>query len=157
MGETMFMSLDTTAGSETAEPFSTAPAIVERKADTTRWYLRGRWLLAIWAVLSIGWGAAVGYDLCQRVSMQADMSRDVEADLDQGFVPASCVGAQCAAAVAKPSQTQNWYGIASTYLKFGSDEMAEFALGPPAALLVLGLATMFVVRRRQTHLRRSGL
>jgi hypothetical protein len=157
MGETMFMSLDTTAVTKTAKPFSTVPAIVDRKIDTTRWYLRGRWLLAMWAVLSIGWGAAVGYDLCQRVSMQADMSRDVEADLDQGFVPTSCVGAKCGTdAAAKPSQTQSWYGIASTYLKFGSDEVAEFSLGPPAALLVLGLAAMFVVRRR-TSLRRSRL
>ncbi len=148
MGETMFMSIDTTAETETATPFPTVSAAAESKFDVPRWYLRGRWLLAMWAVLSIGWGAAVGYDLFQRVSMQADMSRDVEAELDQGFQPASCAGAQCAAAAARASKTQNWSGIASTYLKFGSDEMAEFTLGPPVALLVIGLGAMFIVRRR---------
>jgi hypothetical protein len=144
----MFMSLDTTAGTETVTPFPTASEAADRKVDARRWYFRGRWLLTMWALLSIGWGAAVGYDLCQRVSMQADMSRDIEAELDQGFQPASCVGAQCAAAAARTSKTQNWYGIASTYLKFGSDEMAEFTLGPPLAVLMIGLGAMFVVRRR---------
>jgi hypothetical protein len=102
----------------------------------------------MWAVLSIGWGGAVGYDLFQRVSMQADMSRDVEAELDQGFLSASCIGTQCAAQAARASKTQSWSGIASTYLRFGSDEMAEFTLGPPVALLLVGLGAMFIVRRR---------
>jgi hypothetical protein len=144
----MFMSLNTTAGTETATPFSTAPESADRKADAPRWYLRGRWLLAMWAVLSIGWGGIVGYDLFQRVSMQADMSRDVEAELDQGFQSASCVGTQCGAAAARAAKMQSWSGIASTYLKFGSDEMAEFTLGPPIALLLVGLGAMFIVRRR---------
>lgn len=151
----MFMSLDTTAGTETATPFPTKSA--DRKADAPRWYLRGRWLLTMWAALSIGWGAVVGYDLFQRVSMQADMSRDVEAELDQGFQSASCVGAQCGAAAARASKTQSWSGIASTYLKFGSDEMAEFTLGPPVALLLVGLGAMFIVRRRSGNPRRARL
>jgi hypothetical protein len=155
MGETMFMSLDTNAGTETTTSFSTASESADRKADASRWYLRGRWLLAIWAVLSIGWGGAVGYDLFQRVSMQADMSRDVEAELDQGFVPTSCVGSQCRAAAARASKTQSWSGIAATYLKFGSDEMAEFTLGPPAALLLIGLGAMFIGRRRSGSTRRA--
>ncbi len=114
----------------------------------TKWYLRTRWLLAFWVVLSIAWGTAVAYDLYQRVTMQADMSRDVEADLDSGFSNASCVGADCGKVSGKSAQTWNWTGIASTYLKFGSDEMAMFALGPPAGLLVIGVGATLIMRRR---------
>ena len=78
------------------------------------------------------------------------MSRDVENDLDQGFKTASCVGATCERSAPKAvPQTQNWMGIASTYVRFGSDEMAEYVLGPPAALLVMGLVGVFVMRRRR--------
>lgn len=110
--------------------------------------MRTRLLLALWVVLSLGWGAAVGYDLYQRVSMQADMSRDVESDLDQGFVPASCTGKACGSISAKAAQTWNWSGIFSTYLKFGSDEMAAWAFGPPAGLLLLGIGATLMLRRR---------
>jgi len=114
----------------------------------TKWYMRTRILLGLWVVLSLGWGTAVGYDLYQRVSMQADMSRDVESDLDSGFASASCVGKDCATVSAKAAQTWNWSGIFSTYVKFGSDEMAEWALGPPAILLLLGVSASVMLRRR---------
>jgi hypothetical protein len=145
----MFMSLGTTAGTETAAPLQTADMADDREVIVTKWYLRGRWLLALWLVLSLGWGMAVAYDLYQRVSMQADMSRDVEKDLDQGFTAASCAGAECGKASAKAAQTWNWSGIASTYLRFGSDEMAIWTLGPPAALLIVGLGATLVLRRRR--------
>jgi hypothetical protein len=144
----MFMSLDTTAGTDTAATLPAADTAHDREVTVTKWYLRGRWLLALWVVLSLGWGAAVAYDLYQRVSMQADMSRDVESDLDQGFVNASCAGTECGNGAAKMARTWDWTGIASTYIKFGSDEMAAFALGPPAALLIIGFGTMLVLRRR---------
>jgi hypothetical protein len=145
----MFMSLETTAGTETATPFPAAETADNREVRVTKWYLRARWLLAIWVFLSICWGAAVGYDLYQRISMQADMSRDVEADLDGGFLNASCTGAQCGTALTKATaRLQNWRGIASTYLKFGSDEMAAFALGPPAGLLIVGIGATLFMRRR---------
>ena len=80
--------------------------------------------------------------------MQADMSRDVESDLDSGFASASCVGKDCSGVSAKAAQTWNMSGIFSTYLKFGSDEMAEWALGPPAVLLLLGVGTSVMLRRR---------
>jgi hypothetical protein len=148
MGKPMFMSLNTIAGTESAAPLPAANKTDDREVIVTKWYLRGRWLLAFWVVLSICWGAAVGYDLYQRISMQADMSRDVEADLDGGFVNASCSGAQCGMAAKATARLQNWRGIASTYLKFGSDEMAAFALGPPAGLLVIGIGAAFFMRRR---------
>ena len=110
--------------------------------------MRTRLLLALWVVLSLGWGTAVGYDLYQRVTMQADMSRDVESDLDQGYVSASCTGKECGVVSAKTAQTWNWGGIFSTYLKFGSDEMAAWALGPPAGLLLLGIGATLMLRRR---------
>lgn len=118
-----------------------------------KWYMRTRLLLALWVVLSLGWGTAVGYDLYQRVTMQADMSRDVESDLDQGFVSATCVGKECGTVSAKTAQTWNWSGIFSTYIRFGSDEMAEWAFGPPVALLFLGLGTTLLLRRRARRLR----
>jgi hypothetical protein len=144
----MFMSLNTTAGTDTAATLPAAETAHDREVTVTKWYLRGRWLLALWVVLSLGWGAAVAYDLYQRVSMQADMSRDVESDLDQGFVNASCAGKECGSGAAKMARTWDWTGIASTYIKFGSDEMAAFALGPPAVLLVVGFGAMLVLRRR---------
>jgi len=144
----MFMSLDTTAGRETAGSFSAAAKADDREVAVTRWYMRTRLLLALWIVLSLGWGTAVGYDLYQRVTMQADMSRDVESDLDSGFASASCVGKDCSGVSAKAAQTWNMSGIFSTYLKFGSDEMAEWALGPPAVLLLLGVGTSVMLRRR---------
>jgi len=110
--------------------------------------MRIRLLLALWVVLSLGWGTAVGYDLYQRVAMQADMSRDVESDLDQGFVSASCTGADCGKVSAKAAQTWNLAGIFSTYLKFGSGEMAAWALGPPAGLLIFGIGAGVMLRRR---------
>ncbi|HEX4506245.1 MAG TPA: hypothetical protein VH722_10990 [Alphaproteobacteria bacterium] len=144
----MFMSLDTTAGRETAGSFSAAVKTDGREVVVSKWYMRTRLLLALWVVLSLGWGTAVGYDLYQRVTMQADMSRDVESDLDSGFASASCVGKDCGTVSAKAAQTWNWSGIFSTYLKFGSDEMAEWALGPPAALLLLGIGATVMLRRR---------
>jgi hypothetical protein len=143
----MFMSFETTAGAETASQFQPAESPADREVAVTKWYMRSRLLLSLWVVLSIAWGTAVGYDLYQRISMQADMSRDVESDLDQGFVSASCVGPECGGA-AKMARTWNWRGIASTYLKFGSDEMAAWALGPPAGLLLVGIGTTLVLRRR---------
>jgi len=107
-----------------------------------------RWFLALWFVLSVGWGGAVAYNVCQQISMQADMSRDIERELDQGFVNASCTGADCGGGTAV-ERTQNWSGIASTYLKFGSADMMEYAFGPPAILLVVGLGSLFGLRRRR--------
>jgi hypothetical protein len=83
--------------------------------------------------------------------MQADMSRDVESDLDQGYVSASCSGKDCGGISAKAAQTWNWGGIFSTYLRFGSDEMAAWALGPPACLLFLGIGTSVMLRRRRAR------
>lgn len=148
----MFMSLDTTAGKDTPAAFSAAVKTEAADAAVTRWYMRTRLLLALWVVLSIGWGGAVSYDLYQRVAMQADMSRDVESDLDQGFVSASCVGTECGGIYAKTAETWNLSGIFSTYLKFGSDEMAAWAFGPPATLLLLGIGAAVMLRRRARRL-----
>jgi len=147
----MFMSLDTTAGAETVAPFPAAAKTDDREVIVSRGYMRTRLLLALWVVLSLGWGTAVGYDLYQRVTMQADMSRDVESDLDQGFVSDSCGSKECGGISAKTAQTWNWGGIFSTYLRFGSNEMAAWALGPPAGLLFLGIGATVMLRRRRTR------
>jgi hypothetical protein len=157
MGRTLFMSLDSPPSPSTAPPFPGTSDVCPPQTMQHPWYLRVRWLLSIWAILSVMWGVAVGYDLCQRVSMQADMSRDVENDLDQGFVGASCTGAQCIGKSANAARTQNWSGIASTYIKFGSNEMAECILGPPLALLAIGLGAVFVLRRRPFAINRAQM
>ena len=144
------MSLGSTIQPGTTDSFLVVAAAHETSVVRRPWYLRTGWLLVIWAALSVLWISAVGYDLYQRVSIQAAMSRDVENDLDQGFKTASCVGATCESTAPQAvPQTQNWMGIASTYVRFGSDEMAESVFGPPAALLVIGLAGVFVMRRRR--------
>jgi hypothetical protein len=120
--------------------------------DSTRspriYRVKMRWFLATWFVLSVIWGGAVAYNVYQQISTQADMSRDVERDLDQGFVAASCTGADCGTGSAV-ERTQNWSGIASTYLKFGSTDMLECAFGPPAILLVIGMGSLVALRRRR--------
>jgi hypothetical protein len=147
----MFMSLEPTTRSGTATPYAVESEACAPDRHQHPWYLSARWTLSIWAVISVMWGMAVVYDVCQRVSTQANMSRDVENDLDQGFVTASCTGPQCSGSSANAQRTQNWSRIASTYIKFGSNEMAESIFGPPAALLVIGLGTVFVLRRRPSR------
>lgn len=116
-----------------------------------RWsnMLRIRRLLAIWAVLSLIWAGTVCYDLYHRASVQAEMARDVEHDLDQdqGLVTASCNGPDCGGT--KETATQRLSDIVSTYLEFGSREFGVYTLGPPFALLVVGAITVFALRRRQ--------
>lgn len=113
----------------------------------------GRRLLATWAVLSSVWAIGVGYEVFHEVNVQADMSRDVERDLDN-ISPASCTEPACSAANRQApedekSQNENWSNIASTYIKFGSVDMAESALGPPLLILAAGAGWILFVRRRR--------
>jgi hypothetical protein len=109
----------------------------------------GRPLFAIWAILSVVWTAGVCYNIYQRVCTQADMSRDVERDLDL----VNCTGQQCDASMAESSNTpaESKLDIVSTYIKFGSVDMAEATIGPPAILLVFVLAGIFLMRRREAQ------
>ena len=150
MGRSMFMSLEPTARAAAAPAFMPGSEALSAPRSFP-WYLRPKALLSIWAALSVMWGLGVAYNVCERVSTQADMSRDVENDLDQGFVSASCTGPQCSGLSGNAQQAQNWSRIASTYIKFGSDEMAESIFGPPVVLLVIGLGTVFALRRRARY------
>jgi hypothetical protein len=141
-----------------AEPPHGGDALKEacEKRDGWRLFeiLTVRSLLAIWLVLSLIWGGSVGYNLYHRATIQADTSRDVERDLDQSLIPASCTGPACAGKSQDASddlsnQTQNWSDIASTYFRFGSMEIGAYALGPPLALLAVVLAAILVFRRRR--------
>lgn len=157
MGRTMFVSLSPTARASTATPFSDSPEAHAPEIAQRAWYLRGRWLLSLWAILSVMWGLAVGYDVYLRVSTQAEMARDVENDLDRGFVTESCADVPCGVTTTNAARTQNWSRIASTYIKFGSNEMAESLFGPPAVLLVIGLGTVFVLHRRPAKANRTQI
>ena len=116
-----------------------------RRANRFGW----RSFLAIWAAISAVWLVAVAYDLYLRVSEQADMSADVEHDLDQGLVAVNCSGAACGGG--STETLQNRFDIAATYFRFGSDEMIESVFGPPIALLIAGSGVMMVLRRRRSR------
>ncbi len=143
----MYMSFDQVTRPRSPDMFSTAADAAEA-VSPKRSRIKARWLLAGWAALSILWAGGVSYNVCQRISTQADMSRDVEADLDQGFVTASCTGPKCGGGEAV-RKTQNWSGIASTFFKFGSTDMIEYTFGPPIVLLVLGTSAAVMLRRRR--------
>jgi hypothetical protein len=147
----MYMSFDHAAGPEPQDMFPAAADTPEAALVKPSRRVKVRWLLASWAVLSVLWCGGVSYNVYQRITTQADMSRDVEADLDQGFVNASCGGSQCGGGAAV-QQTENWSGIASTYFKFGSTDMIEYTFGPPLVLLILGVSTFFMVRLRRPNI-----
>jgi len=106
-----------------------------------------RMVLSVWAALSALWVGCVVYDVYLRAQTQAQMSRDVERDLDQGLTSISCTGPQCG--VPMHDEPDRWPDIASTYLRFGRVEMGEFVFVPPGALLVTGLGIAFVAKRRR--------
>ncbi len=145
----MYMSLDQVARPQPQDMFSATADAVETVTPRRSRRIKARWLLATWAILSVLWAGGVSYNVYQRISTQADMSRDVEADLDQGFVNASCSGQQCGGSDAV-RKTQNWNGIASTYFRFGSTDMMEYTFGPPIVLLILGTSMTLMLRRRRS-------
>ena len=103
------------------------------------------WLFAGWAVLSVAWTGFVLMDLYNRATDQADMSREVERELDSD----SCGnGPPCEAALRETPQ-ENWSNIAETYVHFGYVPLLEWAVVPPALLLAVGLGGAVVIRRRR--------
>ena len=100
-----------------------------------------RALFLAWVILSLAWAAGVGYHIYHRVSLQTDMSRDVERDLDAG----TCAGKSCMPANIRAKQS--WSNVASTYLRFGSMDMATSVMGPPVGVLLIGFGAIFVRRR----------
>jgi hypothetical protein len=44
-----------------------------------------------------------------------------------------------------------WSNIASTYIKFGSVDMAASAFGPPIVILVLGFGWIVIARHRRRN------
>lgn len=146
----MYMSLDPVGRHTPPDMYSGTSETTDSGPSPRVYRIKIVWFLAVWFVLSVIWGGGVAYNLYQQISIQADMSRDVERDLEQGFVTASCTGADCGGGSAV-ERTQNWSGIASTYLKFGSTDMMECAFGPPAILLVVGLGSLLALRRRRVN------
>jgi len=104
----------------------------------------GIWLFAGWAVLSVSWTGCVLVDLYNRASDQADMSREVEHDLDSD----SCGPGPCAAALRETPQ-EKWSNIAETYLQLGYVPILEWTVVPPAMLLAVGLGGAVMMRRRR--------
>ena len=102
------------------------------------------WLFGGWAVLSVAWTGFVLMDLYNRASDQADMSREVERDLDSD----SCADVPCRAALRETPQ-ENWSNIAETYVQFGYVPLLEWTVVPPAMLLALGLGGAVMMRRHR--------
>ncbi len=148
MGDDMIIDLGTAAGGHVTSGACGAPQAYATHAVGRRVArLKIRYLLAIWAVLSVAWMSIAVYNIYQRVDEQADMSMDVEHDLDQSLTPAACAG-KCLTGV-QDSAISNRFEIASTFFRFGSVEMAECVFGPPAGLLIVGLGALSVFRRRR--------
>ncbi len=103
----------------------------------------GLWLFAGWAVLSVAWSGYILVDLYNRAADQADMSREVERELDSD----SCNGGPCQAALHETPQ-ENWSNIAETYLQLGYVPILEWTVVPPAILLAVGLGGAVLMRRR---------
>jgi hypothetical protein len=103
-------------------------------------------LLALWTILSLGWAAAVAIHVYDRANQEADVARDVERDLDTS----ACTGADCAAqSSTHVGLRERWSDVAMTYLRFGYLPILEWSVGPPAALLVVGVGMIIVHRRRR--------
>ena len=81
---------------------------------------RGRKLIAIWAVLSIGWAGAVVVEVCHQARVQADLTGDIDHDLD----PVACVGPSCTDDSASDAD-RNWPMIVVTYLQWDMAGIAE--------------------------------
>lgn len=103
------------------------------------------WLFAGWAVLSLAWTSFILMDLYNRAAAQADMSREVEAELDS----ASCGDLPCKASLRATPQ-EDWSNIAQTYVHFGYVSLLEWTILPPATLLAIGIGGILLMRRRTT-------
>jgi hypothetical protein len=147
MGDGMIIGLDALGRPAVAEGACHQQASVAPVKLRHRRRFGLRTFLMVWAAISVLWIAGASYDIYQRIDEQADMSVDVERDLDQGLTPASCSG-QCLSGGLAGALSDR-FEIASTFFKFGSVEMGECVLGPPAALLLVGLGIFSAFRRRR--------
>jgi len=103
----------------------------------------GAWLFAGWAVLSLAWTGFILVDLYNRAAAQADMSRQVELELDS----ATCTEEPCKTSLRETPQ-EDWSNIAETYVQFGYVSLLEWTIAPPAILLVVGIGGTIMLRRR---------
>jgi hypothetical protein len=103
---------------------------------------RNAWFLVLWALLSTLWVGGVAIELYNRATLQADMSRDIEQELDSN----ACVGPKCA--TPRITASQHWKEIAQTYLQFGYVRILEWAALPPLAMLLIGCGGCVLLRRR---------
>ena len=100
------------------------------------------WLFTAWAVLSLAWTGFILMDLYNKAAAQADMSREVEDELDS----ASCTHSPCPAALRTTPQ-EEWSNIAQTYLQLGYVPILEWTVVPPVALLAIGIGGIVMMRR----------
>jgi hypothetical protein len=103
----------------------------------------GRGLFALWVLVSLIWVGLVSADLYYRAKSQAEMSQEVERDLDL----VACTGPGCSG-IAKAVPREKWADIAATYVQFGYGAILEWMVLPPALLLLVGLGGAALMRRR---------
>jgi len=104
----------------------------------------GRWLFSLWILASLVWAGSVAGDVYYRAQSQAEMSQEVERDLDL----IACSGRGCDEAAA-PAPQEKWGDIAVTYLQFGYATILEWMILPPVAVLLVGFGAA-LMRRRPT-------
>ena len=139
--------------SDAARPMQT-----ESRAESGRRAV-GLWLFAIWVLVSLVWTGTVAADVYYRATAQADMSQEVERDLDL----VSCEGRDCS----KPNRSglpenrsgpqEKWANIAATYVHFGYVSILEWTMLPPALLLVAGIGGTLMLRRRRIATRNASI
>ena len=109
----------------------------------------GRGLLVVWALASLAWTASVMADFYYRACNQADMSAEIDRDLDTvACAGPGCMGTGTAAVILAPQE--DWTKVASTYLHFGYVDIIEWAALPPMGLLAIciGSSALRIRRRR---------
>lgn len=103
---------------------------------------RRRRLFSAWVVASLVWLAIVGTFLAGQIDDQLTASRAVAADIAH----LNCAAPPCTDA--ESSYRETWLDVADLFWTFGGTRLLAFALGPPFALLLLGVVALHLGARR---------
>ncbi len=129
------------AGPERFGPERFGPGTLGRAGKRRR--ILGPGILIVWVTASLAWTAYVATDFYHRACDQADMSAEIDHDLDA----AACAGPNCPGA-GPPAPQEDWTKVASTYLHFGYVSIMEWAMLPPLGLLLIFVGSSAIHRRR---------
>jgi hypothetical protein len=106
--------------------------------------LIGPGVFIVWVLASLAWTVWVGADFYYRACDQADMSAEIDRDLNT----VACTGPDCTGP-AMPAPQEDWTKVATTYLHFGYASIIEWAALPPLGLLAIFVGSSAACRRRR--------